>query len=263
MNFEGDAFISYAHLDNVELVEGKKGWVANLHRALEVRVAQLLGKSPSIWRDPKLSGNDVFADILLARLKHVAVLVTVISPRYLKSEWTLRELSEFWHAAEAQGGVNVGSKARVFKVLKTPVPLEKTPPELRGLIGYDFFRIDPDTGKVRELDEVFGPDAQRDFWIKLDDLAHDIVEILEALEGGTPPAAATATVAAKAAVAPTATSASPTGGAVYLAETTTDLREQRDALKRDLQQQGYTVLPDHLMPYVLDEAQAAIREDLA
>ena len=263
MDFEGEAFISYAHLDNVELVEGHRGWVANLHRALEVRVAQLLGKPPSIWRDPKLSGNDVFADILLERLKHVAVLVTVISPRYLKSEWTLRELSEFWHAAEAQGGVNVGSKARVFKVLKTPVPLEKTPPELRGLIGYDFFRIDPDTGKVRELDEVFGPEAQRDFWIKLDDLAHDIVEILEALEGGTPPAAATATVAAKAAVAPTATSASPTGGAVYLAETTTDLREQRDALKRDLQQQGYTVLPDHPMPYVLDEAQAAIREDLA
>jgi hypothetical protein len=35
-DFEGDAFISYAHLDNVELVEGRKGWVANLHRALEV-----------------------------------------------------------------------------------------------------------------------------------------------------------------------------------------------------------------------------------
>lgn len=263
MDFEGEAFISYAHLDNVELVEGRRGWVANLHRALEVRVAQLLGKPPSIWRDPKLSGNDVFADILLERLKHVAVLVTVISPRYLKSEWTLRELSEFWHAAEAQGGVNVGSKARVFKVLKTPVPLEKTPPELRGLIGYDFFRIDPDTGKVRELDEVFGPDAQRDFWIKLDDLAHDIVEILEVLEDGTPPAAAAATAAAKAAVAPTATSASATAGAVYLAETTADLREQRDALKRDLQQQGYTVLPDHPMPYIVDEAQAAIREDLA
>jgi hypothetical protein len=263
MDFEGEAFISYAHLDNVELVEGRRGWVANLHRALEVRVAQLLGKPPSIWRDPKLSGNDVFADILLERLKHVAVLVTVISPRYLKSEWTLRELSEFWHAAEAQGGVNIGSKARVFKVLKTPVPLDKTPPELRGLIGYDFFRIDPDTGKVRELDEVFGPEAQRDFWIKLDDLAHDIVEILEVLEGGAPAAEATASAAATAAVAPAAASASPTAGAVYLAETTSDLREQRDALKRDLQQQGYTVLPDHPMPYIVDEAQAAIRNDLA
>ena len=57
MDFEGDAFISYAHLDNLELVEGRKGWVANFHRALEVRVAQLLGKSPHIWRDPKLVGQ--------------------------------------------------------------------------------------------------------------------------------------------------------------------------------------------------------------
>jgi hypothetical protein len=193
----------------------------------------------------------------------VAVLVTVISPRYLKSEWTLRELNEFWHAAEAQGGVKVGSKARVFKVLKTPVPLDKTPQELRGLIGYDFFRIDPDTGKVRELDEVFGPEAQRDFWIKLDDLAHDIVEILELLEGGAPPALATANAVAKAAVVPTPVPGSHATGSVYLAETTSDLREQRDALKRDLQQQGYTILPDRPMPYIFDEAQAAIRGDLA
>jgi hypothetical protein len=50
---------------------------------------------------------------------------------------------------------------------------------------------------------------------------------------------------------------------VYLAETTSDLREQRESLKRDLHQQGYTVLPDRAMPYVEDEARAAIREDLA
>lgn len=42
--FDGDAFMSYAHLDNIALVEGRKGWVANLHRALEVRVGQLRGR---------------------------------------------------------------------------------------------------------------------------------------------------------------------------------------------------------------------------
>ena len=63
MHFDGDAFISYAHLDNQELIEGRKGWVANLHRALEIRVGQLLGKQPHIWRDPKLQGNDFFAGL--------------------------------------------------------------------------------------------------------------------------------------------------------------------------------------------------------
>jgi len=245
--FEGDAFISYAHLDNVELVEGRKGWVANFHRALEVRVGQLLGKTPHIWRDPKLSGNDLFAETLVERLNHVAVLVSIVSPRYLKSEWTLRELEEFWRAAAGQGGVHLSNKARVFKVLKTPVPLDRTPPELRALIGYEFFKIDPETGKARELDEVFGPDAQRDFWLKLDDLAHDIVHLLEALESE---AAGEAAPAAD-------------RGAVYLALTTSDLREARESLKRDLLQQAFTILPDHAMPETAEEARAATEQDLA
>jgi len=78
MGFEADAFVSYAHLDNVELVEGRKGWVANLHRALEVRVGQLLGKPPRIWRDPKLSGNDFFADTLIDQLQRVAALISIV-----------------------------------------------------------------------------------------------------------------------------------------------------------------------------------------
>lgn len=250
--FDGDAFISYAHLDNVELVEGRKGWVANLHRALEVRVGQLLGKAPEIWRDPKLSGNDLFAETLIERLRRVAVLIAVVSPRYLKSEWTIRELNEFWSAAEAQGVLAARDKARVFKVLKTPVPFDRTPPQLRGLLGYEFFKVDPETGKVRELDEVFGPDAQRDFWIKLDDLAHDICALLEALEGGD-------TAAATPEQAPVAASA----GTVFLALTTSELREQREALARDLQQQGYTVLPDRIMPLVAGELEDLVRQDLA
>lgn len=257
MDFPGDAFISYAHLDNVELVEGRKGWVANFHRALEVRVGQLLGKSPKIWRDPKLSGNDLFEETLVDQLKQVALLVSVVSPRYLKSEWTIRELNEFWRAAEGQGGIHVSNKARVFKVLKTPVPLDRTPPELRALIGYEFFKVDPETGKVRELDEVFGPEAHRDFWLKLDDLAHDIVDLLEALEhpGDSP------VETARALMAEVVSKASHE--AVYLAETTSDLRDEREAIRRDLQQQGYTVLPDRALPYVAGDAESAIRADLA
>lgn len=337
MDFEGDAFISYAHLDNLELVEGRKGWVANFHRALEVRVAQLLGKPPHIWRDPKLAGNDLFAETLIERLRRVAVLVTVVTPRYLKSEWTLRELQEFFRAAQEQGGLKVRDKARVFKVLKQPVPLDRIPEELRALLGYEFFKVEPDTGKVRELDEVFGPDAQRDFWLRLDDLAHDLVALLEALEehaelapfvpdaprpappaaqtspasGGAgappstspssePPASVPVTGAVPPGTAtpippatpmppatpwpptvpmvPTAASSTPGAatiamppvapattvkGTVFLAETTSDVREQREALRRDLQQHGYRVLPERTLPHEAAEAQVVVREDLA
>ena len=52
------------------------------------------------------------------------------------------------------------------------------------MLGYEFFKVDPETGKVRELDEIFGPEAQRDFWLKLDDLAHDMCGLLKMLEAG-------------------------------------------------------------------------------
>lgn len=244
MNFDTDAFISYAHLDNVELIEGHKGWVANLHRALEVRVGQLLGKKAHIWRDPKLAGNDFLAETLIGRLSRVAALVSVVSPRYVRSEWGRRELAEFTKAAAHQGGVRWRDKARIFKVMKTPVPPEMHPPELQHLLGYEFFTVHPETGRIRELDEVFGPDAQRDFWIKLDDLAHDICDLLEMVEGSA------------AQVAETATSV------VFLAETTSDLKEQREGIKRDLEQHGHTVLPANTLPLVASDLRAAVREDL-
>ncbi len=247
MNFEGDAFISYAHLDNIGLVEGRKGWVANLHRALEIRVAQLLGKDARIWWDPKLQGNDYFAVTLSERLQRVAALVAVLSPRYIKSEWGRKEIDEFCKAAQQQGGVRVRDKARIFKVLKTPVPLDQHPQELQSLLGYEFFKIDPDSGRVRELDEIFGPEAQRDFWLKLDDLAHDMCGLLQLLEPDEAPGAAPALAQ----------------NAVYLAVTTGDLKDQREVIKRDLEQHGNTVLPDRPLPSTVGEVEAAVRDDLA
>ena len=249
MSFDCDAFISYSHLDNVGLLDPTKGWITNLHRALEIRVGQLLGETPQIWRDQKLTGNDVFADTLIDRLKCVAVLITIVSPRYVKSEWTRRELIEFWKAAEAQGGVAFHDKARIFKVMKTPIPREMDPPQLQPLLGYEFYQIDPISGRVRELDEIFGTDAQREFWMKLDDLAHDIAALLEILQHESRPPALGVTPVKK--------------ESVFLAETTTDLKEQRDALRRDLQQHGYTVLPARGLPLVASEMKTSLEEDLA
>ena len=80
------------------------------------------------------------------------------------------------------------------------------------------------------------PEFRQNFWIKLDDLAHDLKDLLEFVES---PGAATRR--------------RQTGqGAVYLAVTTGDLQDQRDAIQRDLQQHGYTVLPAQSLPNVGD-----------
>jgi len=247
MNFDHDVFVSYAHLDDAALGDEKKGWVGKLHETLERRLAQLLGKPARIWRDPKLRGNDVLEDTLVERVKHAAVLVSVVSPRYVRSEWTTLELNEFCSAAARQGGVQVHDKSRIFKVLKTPVPLDQQLAPLPSLLGYEFFRVDPDTGHFREFDEQFGLEYKRQFVMKLDDLAQDLKALLESVEAPDVVDAA----------------AADRQDAIFLAITTLELQDQRDAIRRDLQQHGYTVLPSRPLPLIGTEVDAMVSEDLA
>lgn len=248
-SFESDLFISYARLDDQALLEGQPGWVSNLHRILEVRIGQYLGEKPRIWRDPKLHGNDDLADtILVEQIPRVAALLTVLSPRYLQSQWCTWELEEFCRASARSGGIRVGTKGRIFKIVKTPVPLERHPEPLQPFLGYEFYVSDPQTGRPRELSHVFGPETERQFLTLVDDLAWDISQLLQLLRenGGT-----------------AQTPASPPKGTVYLAETSFDLREEREAVRRDLLRNGYEVLPDRPLPLVAAELAAFVREQLA
>ena len=127
MLFKRDIFISYAHIDNMALKEGEKGWVANFHRALEVRLAQLLGEKPEIWRDQKLQGNDYFGDEIVEQFPKTAVMISILSPRYIKSEWCTKEVREFYEAASKGIGIRINNKSRIFKIIKTHVPYDATP----------------------------------------------------------------------------------------------------------------------------------------
>lgn len=236
MQFDKDILISYAHIDDAPLVEGQKGWISEFHRSLEIRLAQLLGKKPKIWRDPKLQGNDYFSDEILSQLPQIALLISVLSPRYVKSEWCLKEVSKFCEASSQNIGVRIKNKSRIFKIIKTPVRRDEHPESIRDLLGYEFFKLDPETGRAKELSRIFGVDNEQAYWQKLDDLAHDISDLLESLsiEGET-------------------TDNQPEKKIVYLAETTSDARESREVVKRELQQHGYSVLPDQALPLVTQE----------
>jgi len=93
--FVEDVFISYRHLDNELLDEHEKGWVDNFHERFAGVLGEALGYEPSIWRDPRLPGNVYFADVLEERIRNTAVVISIVSPGYLQSEWCIGELREF------------------------------------------------------------------------------------------------------------------------------------------------------------------------
>ncbi len=246
-----DIFISYAHIDNQPLAEGLRGWVEILHERLKIRLGQLLGEEASIWRDRKLQGNDVFADALVEKISNVAILVSVLTPRYVKSEWCLKELEEF--CKRANGGAGAGSKLPVFKVVKTFVPVQEHPRQIQGVLCYEFFEYDAERGRAKEFSPEVVPQRDIRYWERLDDLAYDIKQLIEnmqQLEG----------------VAPARADAEPGSGScktVYLAETTSDLFAQRDQIKRELQQHGHAVLPDKELPLDASALAQAVGEYLS
>jgi hypothetical protein len=244
--FEDDIFISYAHIDNEPLAEGLKGWVETFHKSLRVRLAQLLGEEPRIWRDLKLQGNDMFAETLVARVGRVALLVSIVSPRYVKSDWCLREIEEFCASTGPTGGLQIGDKLRIFKVVKTHIPLDKHPALLRDALGYESYEYDEARDRAKEFSPEVVPRDMR-YWDRLDDLAYDIKQLLETLRdfgGGR-------------AAAP------PSGLTIYLAETTSDLCQQRDSIRRELLQHGHVVLPDKPLPPVGEDVEKAVGDYLA
>lgn len=247
MNFEQNLFISYAHIDDEPLSPGEKGWITRFHMTLKTILSMRLGREAKIWRDEKLQGNDVFSDEIVAQFRQSAVLMSVVTPRYLNSEWCTREAREFCRTADQTGGLVIGNKSRVFKVIKTPVDdhdAEALPAHMKDLIGFEFFTYKD--GAPLELDPEFGPEYSHLYKQKVALLAQDIAQLLKALhteactnKSGEPDRLSDV----KAPVKP----------AVYLAECSYDRKPQRELLEGELKRLGYPVLPDRRLP--ADEAE--------
>jgi hypothetical protein len=247
-----DVFISYAHIDNQPLDADQQGWITELNRRLKIRLSEFLGEDAKIWRDPKLGGNDEFAAEIEEKLRSSKILVSVLSPRYIKSDWCRRELHNFYEAYQQKNALKVNNKYRIFNVIKLPIPLERYPEEVRPMLGFEFFEQDPSTGRTNLYEPDLGKDNSIKFQLKLDDMAREITELLENLQDAprtlenTDPAGTS--------------SPSPgiAGKTIFLAETSSDLNDQRDTVKRELQQRGYAVLPDTAIPYVSPACEQAI-----
>ena len=252
-NALNDIFISYAHIDNEALTEEDKGWISHFHKVLDTRVAQLTGEKPRIWRDLKLGGNDVFDEAIVNQFCNTRIMISIMSPRYFKSEWCMKELKQFYDNASSTGGVSFENKSRILKVVKTPFETNDVPNEIQGvfsrILGFEFFEVDTDTGKFMEYNASFGADAKHNYFSKIFDLAHEVSQLLKSMHDQESGNGATG-------------SAAVDSKKIFLATATKDLQSERDRIYRNLIERGYQVFPDQPMPLVGAEFKQAVREHL-
>jgi hypothetical protein len=191
MSDDAQIFISYSHLDNAPLSPEQPGWITRIHESLEAILSTRLGRKAGIWRDEKIDGNDILSQEISDNVLRAAVLVSILTPRYIESDWCTREAKLFCDSAEAGTGTGptIGNKARVFKIIKTPIIDDSPLPDaMRKALGYEFFVLRGDAPV--ELDPAFGEKLLPKLNEKLAILAWDISELLRSLEqakGGRPP----------------------------------------------------------------------------
>ncbi len=249
-----EILLNYAAIDDQPLLEGRPGWVSQLHRNLEVRVEQLSGEKVHIARLPDLYESEIIRTEVIGHLPRVKAMVSVVSPPFVRSGACRSEVEEFWRIAAQTGGQWVADKPRLLKVLKTAVRDDDFPPELADilapLLGFEFFELDPQTGRIREFDETFGPVLKQRFFERVYDLAHDVCQILTALQQ-----------------AHSRQTPAPEPGVkrqwVYVATTTSDVSDERDRVRRELLERGHMVLPDAPLPFLSRDVEAVVQECLA
>jgi class 3 adenylate cyclase len=249
---ESDVLLNYAAIDDQPLLEGKPGWVSELHRNLQVRVEQLSGAKVKIARLPEDAVTPAIEAEVMRQLPRIKAMVSVISPPFIRSEVCRREVESFWRIAESSGGRWVEDRARLLKVLKTAVAADEMPPPLHDifspLLGFEFFEKDAVTGRVREFDEAFGPALKQRFFERVYDLAYDVSQILRYKRSGSG--------AARDEVP------NGTRHRVFLATTTSDVLDERDRIKRELLERGHQVLPDGPLPTLSSDVENVVRECL-
>ncbi|MDN4165398.1 hypothetical protein QWY31_07790 [Cytophagales bacterium LB-30] len=231
MNPQYSISIAYVSDDNQEIINNNKGWISNFQRFMDMMLHQISGENFAVnivnEKEPK---NGL--------LQSNAVLV-VISPDFFDS----KEWSDFF---DSQQGNHL-LVDRLFKVVKSPVERSKQSPVLQNLLDYDLFHTDPITDNTTEVSVFFGPEAEKDFWMRLVDLAYDVFSTVVRTD-----------IASGDETKKTAFM----DDAVYLAETGTDLEMHRNLIKRELLRYGFKVLPDHALPNMSTSLEERVKQDL-
>ena len=155
------------------------------------------------------------------------IMIAIVTPAYVLSADAVEEISIFCNN-QLQNNYLQNADTQLFKVQKENVKVENEPTQLRGMLAYDFDEV------VQETPE---------YWSLMIDLAYDVADFLTKKQ----PETIENTVKSK---------------CIYLSESSLDLIIERNIIRRELRNMGYTVLPNTAFPHNQKELEINIKNEL-
>lgn len=265
--FKYDLFISYAHADDAPDASGCK-WVSAFVTHLDRALRQRLGgpKSLDIFFDSHHLHPNNQLDSLLEAVRTSAIFLAVASRSYANRDWTREELAAF--------AAPMPDFGRLFAIEYLPLDAgDAYPAPLELHYRKPFFRGEGVNGSLSmPVSPIFDARA-------FNDLVHDVAEkirlqLISLKRGPTagtadparlPASASRGTGVPDAAPVPAATitpPSDPRSRRVLLAQVTDDLEDNREQVRRYLEQFGIEVLPGDVYPQGGADFARAFTDDL-
>lgn len=252
--YEYDFFLSYAHADDepVPLAPPEDRWVGKFYETLNYVLRQELGGPiHSPWKDGKIPLHRTLDGELVDTVRRSAILLVVLSPSYVHSDYCALERAEF---LKSRGG----DSAFVIVVEKQPV--ESLPPDLPNNLRFKFY---DDETQAYYGHPLLNPSPDR-FYSKLVELSSYIKNALDDVKKNTlndvKPEQASGYSGANDTDQAPLHPPSPMKKVVFLAQT--DMEEERDSVRDFLHQHGVHVVPGQDYPQDPEHFCAAAQTDL-
>ncbi len=262
-SYKCDVFVSFAHLDDVA-IGNSSPWVSCFASDVKKVLRMRLGVRDDDGLKIYFTGHGALETgvnleaALMENASSSAIFVAVTSPAYVADDsWTMRELNAFQTAA---GG------GRVFAIELSPLDsTDEYPPGLRELKRMQFWQKHPELDIPVTMET--GSEIYRQTLLDLgEQIRRQLKRMREEQKEKAAQSAATAPLVEKAedAVieAPSIIRSTAAGRVIYLAQTTDDLDEEREQVRRYVEQYGVRVVPEGTYPQGGADFAAAVEADL-
>ena len=248
-----DVFVSYARADEAADASGK--WTTQFVDYLSGALKLRLGGSDELrifFDSASLSSNQQLEEMLTA-VRRSAVFLAIASRSYASRDWTRQELAAFIRKPE--------DTSRLFAAECLPLDAGETyPPPLQEHHRMTFWRaLSPSSSTAIPLSLGLDPAV---FQQRIHDLAEQMRNQLLVLRRASSLGAPTASLGAAQRGGPHVRPVTYYRR-VLLAQVTEDLEDERDQLRRYLEQFGVAVMPTGTYPQGGDAFKAAFEADLS